>query len=63
MFENHIDLLDIDCHTWRKSKLWNQHCDEVYNRLLPFLKRVYEKYSGKVIMPGQPKTMSLDEFF
>ena len=38
-------------------------CDEAFNWLMPYLKKIYEKYSGANNLPGTTKYMSLDEFF
>ena len=52
-----------DCHKWRTTYLWNEHCDYVLKRYLPAIKKIYEKFSGRYAMPGAPKFMSSDEFF
>jgi hypothetical protein len=62
LFTRHIDQLNIDCHEWRLTKLWTKECDETFTRLMPFIKKIYEKYSGANNLPGTPKYMSLDEF-
>ncbi|CAI2365652.1 unnamed protein product [Moneuplotes crassus] len=52
-----------DCHKWRTTYLWNEHCDYVFKRYMPAIKKVYEKFSGRFALPGATKYMSSEEFF
>jgi NLR family CARD domain-containing protein 3 len=52
-----------DCHKWRTTYLWNEHCDYVFKRYMTAIKKIYEKFSGRYAMPGATKYMSSDEFF
>jgi len=51
----------FDCHHWRRTRLWNEECDIVFKYYMPILKALYEKYSGKLTKPGQPKFMCMEE--
>jgi len=42
-------------------RLWNEECDLVFRYYLPLIKQLYEKFSGKLSKPGQPKFMSMEE--
>ena len=52
----------FDCHKWRIENLWNLECEEVLQRHIGVLQRIYNKYSGSYTLPGRPKFMSIDEF-
>eukprot|EP00344_Euplotes_crassus_P009497 CAMPEP_0197018714 /NCGR_PEP_ID=MMETSP1380-20130617/80267_1 /TAXON_ID=5936 /ORGANISM="Euplotes crassus, Strain CT5" /LENGTH=104 /DNA_ID=CAMNT_0042445985 /DNA_START=622 /DNA_END=933 /DNA_ORIENTATION=+ len=65
MFDEHLKEFfeKYDCHRWRKNYLWNEHCDYVFKRYMPAIKKIYEKYCGRFALPGAPKYMSSEEFF
>ena len=54
--------LEMNSHFWREHKLWTPENDHLYLRYLPYLKKVFMKYSGRDSTPGNPKPMSLEEF-
>ena len=53
----------FNCHTWRRTVLWNEKCDHVFKRYLKSIKGMYDKFSGRFATPSSPNFMSLDEFF
>ncbi|CAI2371034.1 unnamed protein product [Moneuplotes crassus] len=56
-------LNSFDSRTWRLTKLWTEDCDKTYKRYHSVIAKLYNKYSGKYALPGDPHYMSIDEFF
>lgn len=42
--------------------MWNEECDIVFKRHLKVVHKLYEKYSGKLALPGATKYMCAEEF-
>lgn len=65
LYNDHLksNFEKYDCHKWRTTYLWNEHCDYVFKRYMTAVKKIYDTFSGKYAMPGATKYMSSDEFF
>eukprot|EP00347_Sterkiella_histriomuscorum_P007316 403349416 len=52
----------FDCDIWRQTRFWNRDCNDVllYNKMI--LDELFNKYTGRYVLPGQQKFCSLEEF-
>ncbi len=64
LFTNHLDkfFAEFDSNIFRETKLWQEECDKVVKRNMLSIKLVFQRYSGRLSLPGQQKFMSLQEF-
>ena len=64
-FETSIQpaFIKFDCHEWRKDVLWKEENDIIYKRYMPAFKKIYEKHSGRLALPGAKKFVCMDEFY
>ena len=46
---------DTDPHLWRRQFLWNEECDLVFKKYLPYIKSIYKENIGRHNMPGETK--------
>ena len=44
----------VDCHEWRKNKLWIEENDSILKFHRPLLNSLFEKFSGAKALPGNP---------
>ena len=45
----------LDSHKWRAEKLWNEPCDLILKKHRSLLKKLFNKYSGRHALPGNPE--------
>lgn len=65
LFTDHLDKFfsEFDSNFFRQNKLWSEECDKIFKRNMANIKAIYKLYSGRYSMPGQPRHISVEEFY
>lgn len=63
-FENHFIpyFKQFDSSKFRRERLWNEECDNTFERFSKVLTALYSKYSGRLALPGAHNYICLEEF-
>lgn len=64
LFDNYLlpYMTHFDSNLWRTQRFWTEDVESIFKTHKVILDAIYNKYSGRKILPGQKPFVSIDEF-